>query len=656
MKLLKLTLENFQGLKAFTFEPNGHSADIFSDNGRGKTTVFNAITWLLFDRPSTGAKNYSPKTRDAHGEVHNLEHSAEGTFRLDDGKIITFKKSLHEVYRKKRGSAESEFTGNTVDYYINGVPAKATDFTSEIARSCGPMEQVMMILMPNYFAETMSWQDRRRILFDVCGDIPDDEIIASDPKLSELKELLLIPGTTDQYYSVDNLTTMQKSRMKEINKRLDDIPVRIDEAAKAVKDAEGLPSREELNADLISLRDEVEGMSAPDRTAVESAEAALSGLQKKIKDAEVDYTDQYIQDAKPLQKRLAELREKGTELYKAYKDALTNEHTLNYEWTQKGDQRIAYLEQYNRELSKTWDTSKETCPTCHQKLPTDRVEALRLDFESHRREVIAQLKVLLEGEYSEQAVAIAKSKYEQARILLEEADRLRQACDDEERELDMRLSKKLPPFEETEEYAKLKAEYDEAQQNLLDEQEKTADAVFIQKQRIEDLNNTIENKRRQLYAHEIADAQNKRIAELEEEETRLAKEYQRAEKTVHLCELFIKAKVDAVTANINRKFQRVKFRLFIDQINGGVKEDCEVMIPTDDGKLIPYAFANTAGRMNAGLEIIAVLSEAFGFTMPVVIDNAEAVSPHNWKTIPGTQIIRLFVSEADKTLRIEIGE
>ena len=64
MKLLQLTLNNFQGIKTLTFDfEGGKSASIYGDNATGKTTVYNAITWLLFDKASTAAKNFTPKTK-----------------------------------------------------------------------------------------------------------------------------------------------------------------------------------------------------------------------------------------------------------------------------------------------------------------------------------------------------------------------------------------------------------------------------------------------------------------------------------------------------------------------------------------------------------------------------------------------------------------
>ena len=106
MKINTLQLENFEGIKSAAFDFDGQSASIYGDNATGKTTVFNAVTWLLFGGPSTGAKGYTPKTRNQYGgDVHYLAHSAAASFSLEDGRMITLQKVFHENYKKKRGAA-----------------------------------------------------------------------------------------------------------------------------------------------------------------------------------------------------------------------------------------------------------------------------------------------------------------------------------------------------------------------------------------------------------------------------------------------------------------------------------------------------------------------------------------------------------------------
>ena len=99
---------------------------------------------------------------------------------------------------------------------------------------------------------------------------------------------------------------------------------------------------------------------------------------------------------------------------------------------------------------------------------------------------------------------------------------------------------------------------------------------------------------------------------------------------------------------INSKFELAKFRLFNDQINGGVQECCEVAL---NG--IPYHSINNAGRIQVGLDIIRTMQAYYDKICPVWIDNRESII--DLPEMPG-QIISMIVSAQDKELRIENQE
>lgn len=67
MELLTLSLENFQGLKHEEIQLDGHSASIYGRNASGKTTIFNAITWLLLASRAPGRRTGTPRQRDPTG-------------------------------------------------------------------------------------------------------------------------------------------------------------------------------------------------------------------------------------------------------------------------------------------------------------------------------------------------------------------------------------------------------------------------------------------------------------------------------------------------------------------------------------------------------------------------------------------------------------
>jgi hypothetical protein len=84
-------------------------------------------------------------------------------------------------------------------------------------------------------------------------------------------------------------------------------------------------------------------------------------------------------------------------------------------------------------------------------------------------------------------------------------------------------------------------------------------------------------------------AQRDRIEPLKAREAELGREYAELERRMYLCELFIKSKVAMLDERINSKFKTVRFRLFQEQINGGLKECCDALIPTEAGNLVQEA-------------------------------------------------------------------
>lgn len=124
MKLINMKLENFKGIRHLEIPFNGLNRVFRGTNGAGKSTVADAQSWLLTGKKSDANENLDPKTIGPKGYLHNLEHSVECKYELDDGSLITLKKVFKEKYTKKRGSTTSEFSGHVVEYYMDDVPVK----------------------------------------------------------------------------------------------------------------------------------------------------------------------------------------------------------------------------------------------------------------------------------------------------------------------------------------------------------------------------------------------------------------------------------------------------------------------------------------------------------------------------------------------------
>jgi DNA repair protein SbcC/Rad50 len=154
----------------------------------------------------------------------------------------------------------------------------------------------------------------------------------------------------------------------------------------------------------------------------------------------------------------------------------------------------------------------------------------------------------------------------------------------------------------------------------------------------------IDTIKSQLRNEDQIKAVDNRIADLEKEETALAQQIANVEKTQFVIDKFNKLRIDTMEAKINEKFKFVSFRMFETQINGGEVECCDALI---DG--VPFSDANTASKINAGLDIINTLCEFYQVTAPIFIDNRESII----KVIDiESQLINLIVSENDSKLRV----
>ena len=660
MKLLKLTLENFQGIRQLELDLNGAGCSIFGKNATGKTSVFNTVTWLLYDRSSTDEKNYTPKTDGPDGKpLHYLNHTATGRFMLESGRIVTLSKTYREVWKKKRGSPEEEFSGHETDHSIDGVPVKASEYAAALDEMCGGVERMRVLTAHDYFTRVMLWEERRRILLDVCGDVSDDEVISSNMELGQLYSYLAMPGTSGQRHNVDGYKKIAASQKAEINKQLQTLPGRIDEANRAMpEEAEGFDPEESARL-LAGLRKVHEGLSER-RAAAVSGDTAAAEIRAAIADATAGLA----------QARAAHIASEGSGNEAIYAEIGAARKAVGEE-KDKADGirrdiggrrdsaermeklRQSYLDDYAAVQAESWDADRETCPTCSQELPAEKVGAMRGEFNLNKSRRLQEINEAGRTKASKQMIEAERAAADALSGTLAQSV---QVVAELEAHLETLLAQiKAPePYEATAEYAALTANIAKLRQSEADaalHASEAAKTIYDEMQGVQERIRAVESR---MSAYDLAETQKKRIEELKASEKELAAKYEELERGVWLCELFMRTKVRLLDDRINGKFKTVRFRLFKEQVNGGLKEDCEVMIPNEAGtSLTPYAFANNAARINAGLEIVETLSKHWGLSMPVFVDNAESVCE---LLDIDAQVIRLVVSKPDKELRLVLDE
>lgn len=648
MKILKLKLENFQGVKEFEVEPDGKSCSLYGDNGTGKSTIYNAFTWLMYGKPSTGEKNYSPKTTGSH----HLHHAVEMTAELDNGAMMTLRKDFHEVYKTVRGSAQEVFAGHTTDYYIDGVPVNETMYKKALADLYHDEELAKMLTMYDYFLDTMKVADRRKILLQVCGGVEFDDVIRRTPELADLPDMMRKPGNTSVMYTVDEyqaIATREKSR---IDKELKSIPIQINEAERAKPDLKGLGEKG-IRAEIKKLREQRSQLES-DRAAGDSmAEATIRSqiaeLERQRAAGEAAHVKAEADKNKGAYDRISNLRYTKSDRDMAVMRAEQEIQHHKNEVVRLNRQREKLLKEWQDEDAKQW-TGSEICPTCQQPLPAEQVAAAKEAFNLAKAKRLEEINRRGMEECSNGMIEKENAEIARLEAIVEEDKKKLAEVDVAIAEAQRALVTETP-YTSTEEYQIYTTQIAELQLKLKDMRSAAQEANAVLNQKIGAVDRQIEEQEQKLAQIDFAQRQEKRIDDLRAQEKELAAKFEFVQYGIHLCELYTRTQAGLLDEKINSRFKTLRFRLFIEQQNGGITDDCEALIPCESG-LVPFKSANNAARINAGLEVIDTLAEHYGLQMPVFVDNAESVTRIQHTD---TQVIRLVVSEPDKTLRFEKG-
>jgi DNA repair exonuclease SbcCD ATPase subunit len=285
LKLLSLKLRNFKGVRSYEFQPNGENVTVKGKNGTGKSTLFDAMLWVLFGKDSQGKKDFEIKTLDKNNKpIPGLEHEVEAVFEIN-GQPLKLRKNFYEVWTQKRGSVKKEFSGHTTDHFVDDVAVPQKEYLARIDEIA--KEDVFKLLTnPAHFA-SLDWKVRRKMLLDFCGDISNDDVIASDSKFSKLQEII---GT----HKPEEYKSIAKSRQTAINGTLEKIPDRIDENQRLMtetpeKSADELDQSIELFKKTLDAKQkeltnlENGGVVAAKQIELQTIEAEIMALEQQFK-------------------------------------------------------------------------------------------------------------------------------------------------------------------------------------------------------------------------------------------------------------------------------------------------------------------------------------------------------------------------------------
>ena len=635
LTLNNLKIENFKGVKSFEVNVGGGDAVISAENGVGKTTIYDSFLWLLLGKDSTGRKDFEVRPLDRRNQpIKGVVVAVESEIGID-GVSHIFKKENHEKVVK------GQLRGYETLCWIDDVPKKVGEYSDYIAKIISE-ETFKLLTDLHFFNSKMHWTDRRKVLLDIAGEIEQPE--GFDGLLASLKGR-----------SVDEYKKVLAEQKKRHDKERDEINPRIDEILKGLEHPAEDKTKLAMRRD--KFKEAIERLKKA-RQKLHEQETARQGINTKITSLTMQKNERVGElknDTSGIQKLLDFKARIAKDVAQAEQLVQTAENEINIAVNKVGAVQ-SEQETLMRTLNETRDEIKaseadpaeSTCYACKQKLPANKVkenEAKRQDWidelkqkgDSLKKDVAAKDKLI---KALDNNITLFTKTHEQITSELKQA---RKNADARLRLIDELIKDRptIPP-EQDETWNKIVAEISKLESELGKPVEKQLTAIDSERTSAQ---TELEGITEALAQADRMAKDRARIKELEAREKELAQAIADCEKLLADIEQYKALQSTEITAAVNDLFAVTEFKMFKELLNGGLEECCEVTL-----KGVPYLDMSTGEGVYVGVDINNVLSEHYGYSVPLFIDHSESLSlPIKSKS----QTIELFMRKGVKQLQIE---
>lgn len=646
IKFKKIRIRNFRGLVSFEANLDGRSVRISGANGLGKSSVADAITWVLFGKDSRRRTAFPIDPVDDAGRIiHHLDVNVELEM-LIDGQTTTLRRRRQEKWVQKRGMTAEQLDGHQTTCYIDGRPLPSSDFSSHVD-TIVKEELFRALTTPDYFP-SLPMDQQYRLLVKIVGTRTLAEIAAKDEEAMKVVDELG-QRSIDQYrqglsYDLQRTRKEQETipvRLSEVQGFIEQVKAKGADGKTAQRHAKGI---EEKLRQVTQEIDSMAGVVRAENARYNDQRAYIQQLRQQRAAIE-DRIERQNREARTLHQSLVckakEELEATEERHTAAKTMLgLHERRLKDLEQQLTDFRSRW-EEVER-LSFSWNAEEAVCPTCGQPLPQDQADQKRVEAEMRFNERKMKQQDALDEEGKK--LAASKQRLQDLSAAAREEMATAERLMPEARE---RLSKaEAEPIEQADyhdaaDWQRLSSEIDQRMKEL----EQTTQAQ--EPPQLAALRTEEEGYRKELRLLQQTIDRSKQIdeyirreKELQKWRTTLSGDVARMQTRLEAAERLQLMEAADLQQRVNDLFPSVRFRLSRELLNGREVGHCELSV---DG--VPYSGLSTSERINAGLELINALARHYNIVAPIVIDNAEAVN----KVVPtlGQQIL-LEVSPAKK--------
>lgn len=647
-----LSLLNFKGIRNLHVSFGENLTVISGRNAAGKTSIADAIMWVLFDVGYDGNK-LEPKTFDKNHEIiKEIPHEAELTL-LVDGDQIVLKRSLSDAWKGDKCT-------NTYKYYVDGDVTTAGDFKKVVESIC-PDSVFRRISSATNFC-SLPWQKQRELLESLADKYTSQDITQGDERFDFVVEELKKKSIADLIHHI-------KYKRKEVQKQLDSVPVRLAELNKSMPEAQDWDAlsaeKTKLNDKLVELANKMQAIriGGADKVRydgilkkIEFAEKRKRNMEQGAMNLATEQATKHQSDVITANIAVKKAQSLVDDL-KATMRGYTESEIHAKDKKEECERKVVDINNRLDELSKSrwsWNAEDGICPHCGQPLPAEDVERIKKESKDRFNERKSNASKKIQEEFNG-----IQQEYTDAKNILEKLDNDRMVTTNQLVKANKTLKeaefKKLEvDAEKPKTYEQILAEKEEYQQVVkeiadlqaeLDEpsarsDENTEMLVGLEKER-EPIGIRYNEVLELLATKETYDRISGLIEKAKQDKESYQNQLDELDEKLDLANEYNKKSCHLLEENVNGHFSYVKWSMFTQDLDGNMKPYCECY---HDG--VPYSRLNGAAKVNAGIDIANTFSRFYQVSAPMVLDECESVNDPIYSG--EQQQIRLKVTTDDK--------
>lgn len=374
-----LKIKNFKGMldKEISFTENRNIIE--GENGIGKTTILDAITWCLFGKNFNDEKLFKIKPIINGEEKKDLATKVELQF---GGKLI-----------------ERIWDKDSTTIKVDGVKFGNREFTDYLRDNFDITEEEFKALSNINYIPNLHWKDLRSLILGLVGEIKNEEVYVKG-NFDLIKEKIESVGVEK---TAENITETKSQLNNDIKKILGNIDQKTKDIQELVVDEkeqeELLKQKEKIKKDIenynelsqkkseqekdISILNTLKAEKERSNKEIERLENLNVEYQKTYDESNVDATIIKENQIKSIDNKIAQ---KNNDI-----------DLLNQEKTTLMVQREELRKRYNEELAKEPRIENDKCSVCGQPLPQEQIEKVMIELkkqiENNANGYVAQAKV-----------------------------------------------------------------------------------------------------------------------------------------------------------------------------------------------------------------------------------------------------------------------